>query len=686
MRSARRTVSRIRIRQTAGFLMAALALSGAARGFAAQSTTYTWVIDRKGHFVHTQDAYLPDRTVTHLALKDPEDIFITPDGLLYIGDTGNRRVLVYDIARGEAIREIQHPAFQKPRGLYVTPGGDLYVADSGAAAVFRFGADGSLLQTFARPNSPAYGSTAYAPMRVAVDHRGSLYIIGEGVANGIIQLSVTGEFLGFFTANKVTLTWIQALQNLFFTEVQKSNLQDRVPGTFANVYTDERGIVYSVTMGREGAENVKKHNMKGINMFKNGVISSDSLCDVTTDRNGVIYACDSRGWIMVYSPDGEFLFDFGGYSDEDIAGLYSYLTSVAVEPDGTIWTLDYHKAYLQSYKPTEYTLSIYEALSLFNKGYYAQAETVWRDVLKHNQSSILAHDGIGKAGLYMQQYEEAMLHFELSGNRAGYSQAYWELRNIRLQENLIWMLAAVTLFVLSGAVLRFADRGRKTRRAVSCAVRRVLNMRGIRDMAFALFIMRHPLDGYDDLKRHKRGTHGGAVLLTAALFIAMMLYQTSKAFILQTTSVEDMNLPALAGGFFGIVLLFIFSNYLVTSIHDGEGTLGDIFKLTAYATFPLTLCFLLVTALSYVITYNETFLVSFIMTGGIAWFLVTLYMGLQEVHRYSFRHTVKSILYTAGFMLIAVVALLILTILFQQMTQFLEAVGREAYHNANGMR
>jgi predicted PurR-regulated permease PerM len=107
--------------------------------------------------------------------------------------------------------------------------------------------------------------------------------------------------------------------------------------------------------------------------------------------------------------------------------------------------------------------------------------------------------------------------------------------------------------------------------------------------------------------------------------------------------------------------------------------------MTAYASLPLSATFILVTALSYMLTFNEVFLVNFLSAAGVAWFCLTVYLGLQEIHNYNFKNTVKSILFTAGFILIAVVALLILTILFQQLAQFVEALGREAYYNAAGM-
>jgi hypothetical protein len=369
---------------------------------------------------------------------------------------------------------------------------------------------------------------------------------------------------------------------------------------------------------------------------------------------------------------------------DDVAGLYSFLTAIAVEDDGTIWTLDYDKAYLQSFRPTEYTLSIYDALALFNQGRYAEAEETWRTVLRYNQTSILAHDGIGKAHLYRQNFAAAQYHFELAGNREFYSQSFWEVRNAWLQENLIWFMVVFIFLMLASLAVRYIDRKKRLKLATAHVMEKAKELPGLRAYAFAAYIMRHPLDGYYDLKIKTRGTYGGATLLMGTLFISMMLWQTSKAYILQTTAAEDMNLAAIVGGFFGLVILFIFCNYLVTSINDGEGTLGEIYKMTAYASFPLSLSFIIITIMSYVLTFNEIFLVNLTLGVGALWFGLIFYLGLQEIHGYNFKNTVKSILFTAGFIVLAIIALLILTILFQQMLNFIEAIGREAFYVATG--
>ena len=146
-----------------------------------QATSYTYAADENGYWVRTQDAYLPDKTVTELGLSAPEDLFIDENNILYIADTGNRRIVKYDIARGEVTAELVSDEFTAPRGVYVTEDGDIYVADSGAKAVLIFDADFELKGKLGRPDAPIFADTNYEPKRVAVDGGGNVYLIGEGV-------------------------------------------------------------------------------------------------------------------------------------------------------------------------------------------------------------------------------------------------------------------------------------------------------------------------------------------------------------------------------------------------------------------------------------------------------------------------------------------------------------------------
>ena len=246
---------------------------------ASQATSYTYTHDDKMNSIRTQDAYLPQQTITNLGLNAAEDMFIDQNDVMYIADTGNLRIVKYDIFRGAFLEAFSYPEFQSPKGIYVTGDGTVYVADSKAKAVFVFDEDWQLVRKLERPRAPAFGDTPYDPAKVAADGRGNVYVIGEGVYSGVIQMSEEGEFQGFFAVNKTDLSVFQKLQTVFFTREQLGRLLNRNPVTFSNVMLDHRGIVYTVTLGKR-TDPIKKHKTDGSNMFADTVYGFDDINDI----------------------------------------------------------------------------------------------------------------------------------------------------------------------------------------------------------------------------------------------------------------------------------------------------------------------------------------------------------------------------------------------------------------------
>ncbi len=648
-----------------------------------RATSYTYAADEDKHWERTQDAYLPDKTVTGLGLSSPEDLFIDEDNMLYIADTGNRRVIKYDINSGQVAGILENGEFTGPRGVYVTENGDIYVADTGAKAVLIFDKDFNLLNKLTRPDAPIFADTNYEPKRVAVDGGGNVYLIGEGVYNGVIQLARTGEFLGYFAVNDADLTFSQRLQQLIFTRAQLANLVDINPTVFSNVFVDRNGIVYTATSGTH-RNGMKKHSTNGGNMFKTDVWSFDDLTDVYVDGEGLIYACSASGYINIYSKNGEEIFEFGSYvTTVDIAGLFTSLPSIAVDVDGNIWAVDGAKGYLQSFRPTEYAQTVYTAMNLYEEGRYEEAMEKWNEVLRLNQMSVLAHNGVGKAYLHAEDYEASLEHFKVANNKEYYSQSFWEVRNTWIQKWMGLVLGLlIGLLVLRGIVKAVDKRhGGRLAQAKLKAHARAETIPIWKDILYALKTPRHPMDCYYEIRRYRQGSVAAATVIYALFFIDFMAYKTVKGFIYQTVKVENMDIGSIVLGFFVLLGLFIICNYLVTSINDGDGTFRQIFMIPAYGLMPAMIALLAVTCVSYVLTYNESFLLTLALLIGVVWSIVTIFIGLQTVHDYTFGETVKSVILTVVFMIIVAVIGIIISIMWNSLYTFLTSVGKEMIQN-----
>uniref|UniRef100_UPI0040568240 YIP1 family protein n=1 Tax=Acetatifactor sp. TaxID=1872090 RepID=UPI0040568240 len=654
---------------------------------ASQTTSYTYtVIDRQddeGYFYYTrtQDAYIPERTITKMGLNAPEDMFIDKDNIMYIADTGNMRIVKYDIDTDTVMEEFTYPEFQAPKGICVTENGDIYIADSKAKSLFVFDKEWNLVRKIVRPDVPAFGDTPFEPSKVAADESGNIYVVGEGVYSGVIQLSEEGDFLGFFAVNQANLSLFQKIQSIVFTREQLARLVDRNPTTFANVALDKRGIVYTVTLGSR-MDGIKKHKTNGSNMFTESVFGNRDISDIWVDDNLLIYTSSRTGYIDVYTPQGEMIFEFGSYvSNMDVAGLYTSLTTMAVDQNGYIWTIDGIKGYVQSYRATEYASQVYKALELYDGGHYDEALKVWEEVLALNQMSVIAHNGIGNAYMSQYNYEKAMEHFEVAGNHEKYSDAFWELRNVWLQKYLGYILMVVVVVILAVFLVGKFDKQKKVKKFKKACAKKIMSTKGLGDTLYAFKVARHPLDCYYDIRVGKAGTVLGATVLYVLLFISFMLYMLGKGFIYQYYDVQDLDISSIVVGFFAIIILFVICNYLVTSINDGQGSLKQVYMLLAYATLPLIIAFFGITAVSYFVTTNEAFFLSVGLVIGVVWTIILLYIGLQTVHNYTAGETVKAVLLTFLLIFVVVVVIMIVTIMWDQVWTFIRTIGEELTQN-----
>lgn len=651
---------------------------------ASQATSYTYTLDDKGHWSRTQDAYLPDKTITDLGLMAPDDLFIDEDNMLYIADSGNRRIVKYSIDTESTEGILEYEGFSTPRGVFVTKTGDIYVADAGAKMVFHFDRNFHLLESFGRPETPSFADTPFEPLRIAVDNSKNMYLVGEGVYNGIIQLASNGGFLGYFTVNKTNLSFVQAIQNAIFTRAQLNNLVPRVPTTFSNIFIDKKGIVYTTTMGTN-RDGLKKHNTAGENMLITQDGGSDSMTDVYVDEQGIIYTSEGRGYVTIYSGSGEIIFNFGSYvQDLDVSGLYSSLPSIAVDNSRAIWTVDGDKGYLQSFKPTDYALMVYNSMGLYEEGRYEEALDNWNQVLKLNQMSILAHNGVGKAYLHALDYKEAMEHFKVSGDRKFYSEAFWEVRNEWIQVNLIYIAAFCISLWLASVFLKRFDKKRRFKQAKRTAALKLRKVPVLGEVLYAFQIPKHPIDRFYNIRVKRNGTVPGASVLYLLIFISYMAYKTGKGFIYQFYDIEDLDINAIVMGFFAIGILFIVCNYLVTQVKDGDGSFKQVYMIPAYGSIPCLLSLVSVTVLSHFLTFNEAFLLTVILYIGIIWSVICIFLGFQTVHDYTARETVVSLVIAFVFMIIAAVIVLIVIIMWEQLWQFLKTIGKEMVRNVLG--
>ncbi|OAA31941.1 hypothetical protein AT15_03705 [Kosmotoga arenicorallina S304] len=646
--------------------------------FGWNSTYLTYTLTGNSKWKVTQDAYVVSEVLfADYDLYYPEDIFIK-DGKMYIADSGNARIVVFDLETRE-IETIGDFSLWMPTGVFVSDR-FIYVADPGTSEVVVFDKKGKEISRIGRPKNILFGEYGnFIPRKLVVDKRGNLYIVSEGSSEGIIQLDINGEFLGYFGANRVWIGFLDKFIDLFYTEEQKSVFLSRIPKPFTNIAIDDRGLIYTLTQNENGNA-IKKHNTLGNNILSksksNQMVDEPNFTDITITGDGRILALTETGLIYEYDPEGNLIFSFGGRAiSTERFGLFSVASGIACDEEGKIYVLDKERGLVHVFNPTEYTNILHEALNLYINGKYLESKETWQKVMTYDGYLRIAHYGLGKAYFQSGEFEKAAVHFKEAYAKAEYSDAYWELRNAFIQKHMgLFLLVFVIVFFLFTVLSRM--RSKK-----SNAFRISIKSRLVRDVLYVKNMLRHPLDTFYYLKSGDHGSVLSATILYLIFFIVVLLDYFGRSFIFNL-NVSDRSVAFVLLTTSGITVLWVFSNWLLSSINDGMGTLKDVYIFTSYSFAPYILFQPLVIMLTYILTYNEEFLVDFISFINIGWSFVMLFTGVKEVHDYDIKGTVKNFLLTLGWIFVMILVISIVYMLWDQLIDTVYSIIQEVLYRA----
>ena len=640
---------------------------------------YTLTETYDGKRVYSQNGYLPEKTFYDFAgqaLKRPADLFVDGD-ILYISDEGNKRVLQCTLD-GELIRVIgDKKLFSTPAGIYAR-NGKLYVCDSKEDAVFVFDAQsGELLQTLTHPGTALYGlQNAFRPLKIAVDEAGGMYVISKGNTNGIAQFSADGTFLGYFGANSTQISLEEKIKRLTYTKEQLSMLKKNVPSTPTSLAMDERGLVYTVTTG---SETVKRLSMSGLNIMPDVSWGFQNAADVAVSKEETIFVVNELGYIMEYTRDGRVLFYFGGEDlDRTRIGLFVSTVAIDVDREGRLYVLDRDKALVQRFEITEYAALVHEALALYQEGLYAPSQEPWEKVIRLNSMFDYAQMGLGKAYYKLERYDDALKAFRLGGDKAGYSDAYWEVRNVWAQQNILWLIFGIAALIGLRKLWKLLRTHWHPAARFSRFVGRLTDAKLIREIRFMGYFPKNPADAYYGVRYENKVSVLSATVLYAVMFIIYLVNKYACGFLfksVQDGQYEIMNDVVLV---IGGLLLFLVSCNLICSIRDGEGTFRQMYCGLAYALTPYIVLTPIVFGLSFVLTYNEAFIITLLNIISLAGCLVLIVMMVRTLQDYSFRETFVTLLLSLFTMLMLVIALVIAAALIAQLWEFVSGVWKEA--------
>lgn len=649
-------------------LVLSMVFAGAVSVSADNATAYTYVMLSSGEWMRTQDAYLPDDVLMQSAqLSVPEDMFVS-GGKMYIADTGNSRVLVTDLATGEAT-VIGEGLLASPSGLHVTEDGQIYVADRGLSQVLFFDADGNLQRTYDRPKEATFGSaTQYTPNKVAVDSEGLMYVISGGSYDGMIQMDAEGKFLGYFGYNNNPTTLGDWLIDRFFTEEQKKSLLNKIPYSFRNLAMDELDLVYTVTMAAEGNA-LKKHDVGGNNLFGSEMFDEVNFVDLAIGQYGQIYAVTENGLLYEYDTDGNLLFSLGGLAaSREMTGLFTKVSAMACDENGLLYVLDQERGLVHQFSATSYADAVHQALTAYNAGRYEESELLWQSVKRISGSCQMVENGLGDCAFQRHDYETAAAYYKLAEQRDGYSDAYWQIRNDQLGKLLPYIaLAIVVLVVLSFVYSHFIEPKLPVRK----------RSRFAEHLGMVFGVIRHPIDTFESIRWANKGDFLSATLIYLALYVVFVCNYVLRGFVVSSANTQNTSIVFVSLIFIVPVALFLGCNFLVGEINESKARFRDLYIGGAYCGAPFLVFAPFIIAISHVVTLNESRILELASFVIYIWCFILLIIYLKEVHRYLLRNVFANLGITVFLMAVVVLAASLLGMFADQMIGFFTEIIKE---------
>lgn len=418
---------------------------------------YKWVLDENG------DAKA-DETVTSYnpkILNKPEGIFVTEDGMIYICDTENRRVVVCD-------------------------------------------EDGYVYNIYQGISPSVLDNYVFKPLKITVDRTGSMQIVAYSVNRGLLEINSDGEFRTFFGAPAVSFNAADWFWRLIASEEQKKKLVRNVPTEFSNICIDSKGFIYS-TIATVDAESmaadyvtyedsdtgvsgagapVQKLSPSGSDVLRrNGMFSPigdlqfnvmdpPQVVDVAIEEESGRYTIlDAKtGRFFTYDIDGNLLY-IGGGSSTNQFGRIKNAASIALFGDDIVVS-DTGNDTLTVYKITDYAKTINKATNASANGRYEEALVEWQNVLDYNSGLYIAYTGLGKAQMRiamaesdLEGYEQALEYFTLANEKSYYSKTFKELRKDSLSENFTTIMVVLIVIVVGVIALYVVSKVRKKKKS-----------------------------------------------------------------------------------------------------------------------------------------------------------------------------------------------------------------------------
>ena len=244
--------------------------------------------DYWNNILYTPAPYVPNGNISGVSLiwqgeslgafRSPQDLCVSPDGKLYIADTGNNRIVVLSEDMKTVLQVIdgfeaegKHETFNAPYGVAVSENQQLYIADSQNRRIVVLELDGTFVKYVQNPQSEVLDEKfVFTPLKVSVDYADRVYCVAQNMFQGIMVFSSEGDFTGFFGTISVKISLWERFWRKVSTKEERSKQQLFIPTEFTGIDVDEEGFVYASNKDTDGIQAVRRLNPRGEDVIRKG--------------------------------------------------------------------------------------------------------------------------------------------------------------------------------------------------------------------------------------------------------------------------------------------------------------------------------------------------------------------------------------------------------------------------------
>lgn len=562
----------------------------------------------------------------------------------------------------------------------------IYICDTGNSRILIFDITGKYLSEMYLPESDLIPDDfIFKPIKIAVDSSGYVYVLSDGSYYGAILYSPNGEFLGFYGSNTVETGIMTALETLWekltMTNEKRANSERKLPYQFSDLFVDRYDFVYTAT-GRTTTEKVEKGQIKRLNpggtnvLDSSDVVFSDrtkanvrfraagwtvdaNISNVVVDEKGYMFCVDREASkIFIFDADCNFISVMGGGNgDIDQVSAFKKISGIAINGKELI-ILDEKKNNIVIMEITDYGEKFLAAQALVLNGDYSESLKLWKSVIAQDKNNQLAYSGIAKAYLAEAKYEKALYYAREGKDYETFDQAKTYMRDRFLNQNFnlvaIVSLVAVALIVF---VILYAKK-KKLASNIPISVRN----------AFTVFSS--PVDTFKTIKEKNTGSVLTATVIMLVFYLSAVAKNDLGGLQFVGDNSDNFNSVLTLLKTIGAVLLFSVSNWAVATLLQGRGTLKEIYVVTCYSLSPLIFSNILFVILSNSLSLTESAFIGIISTFLMIYAGLIIIFGLMTIHDIPFGRFLGITLLSLFGILVVIFIGVIVFMLAQQLYTF----------------